>query len=203
MLGRKDLITVLLAVFMTTPVLAIAPVVKTVPAIADNPTIPHDALPDKAVTLKGTSSVQGPGIQATWDFGDGSSPFVSNIANQYDVSTTHTYSGAPGSIFAATLTVLDTRTGESSSSIYRVGIREKSVETEVSVALDEALWYLHKTMNRTQSGVLTPADGAELADLPVTIQEPSTPPTPSLSNRAGSFLPEIPTTPTPKPLRGP
>ncbi len=152
MLGRKDLITVLLAIFMTTPVLAIAPVVKTVPAIADNPTIPHDALPDKAVTLKGTSSVQGPGIQATWDFGDGSSPFVSNVANQYDVSTTHTYSGAPGSIFAATLTVLDTRTGESSSSVYRVGIREKSVETEVSIALDEALWYLHKTMNRTQSG---------------------------------------------------
>ena len=148
----RYLIALFLVVCAAIPVFAAAPVVKTVPAFAGNAAIPHDTIPNKAITLKGTSSIQGPDIQATWDFGDASSSFVSNVSNQYDVSATHIYSGSAGSIFTAKLTVRDTRTGESSSALYRVAMRETSLSTEVNIALDEALWYLHRTMFRTLSG---------------------------------------------------
>src|SRR3954451_24598856 len=129
---RTTLIAPFVAAMLTIPALTAAPVAKTVPAFAGNSAIPHDALAERAVTLKGTSSVQGGGIQATWDFGDGSSPAISNVVNQFDVSATHVYSGPAGSVFSAKLTIADTATGESSSAVYRVAIRERTIETEVN-----------------------------------------------------------------------
>ena len=66
----RYLIAFFLVVCVVIPAFAAAPVVKTVPAFAGNAAIPHDTIPNKAITLKGTSSIQGPDIQATWDFGD-------------------------------------------------------------------------------------------------------------------------------------
>ena len=49
-----------------------------------------------------------------------------------------------GDIFAATLTVTNTTTAESSSATYLVQMRAKSLEVEANIAIDEGLWYLHK-----------------------------------------------------------
>jgi len=97
-------------------VFASGPGRQTVPSFAANAAVPHDALSGKATTLKGTSSVQGADIQATWDFGDSSKPFVFTVLNQYDVSAAHVYSGSSGAIYTATLTILNKGTGEASSS---------------------------------------------------------------------------------------
>ena len=52
--------------------MAQAPVVKTVPWVANNPLIPHDTWSGKSIRVKGTSSMAGANIQYRWDFGDGS-----------------------------------------------------------------------------------------------------------------------------------
>ncbi|MFN7938359.1 MAG: Ig-like domain-containing protein [Bryobacteraceae bacterium] len=133
-------------------VFAAEPVVKTVPWVPSDRAIPHDTFAYKSITLKGTSSLQGPNIRATWDFGDGSAPVSFIVENAYDVSTTHVYYGSPGDNFTARLTVTDTTTGESGSAVYLLSMREKTLHTEVNVAIDEGLWYLHRSMNRLNAG---------------------------------------------------
>ena len=128
--------------------IAAEPVVKTVPWIAADTSIPHDTYAGARVTLKGTSSLQGSNMRATWDFGDGSPSVSFSVENGYDVSATHRYSGAPGTTYTARLTVSDIATGESSSATYAIAIREKTLDTRVNLAIDEGLWYLHKTMAR-------------------------------------------------------
>src|SRR5215469_1018789 len=138
-----------LALLLALPALAAVPVAKTVPRSPSDPTVPHEIFANKTVTLKGTSSIQGSNIQAIWDFGDDTTPSVSIVVNQYDVSATHVYSGAAGTSFTAKLTLVDLTTGESSSTDYPIVIRDRDALTEVRVAIDEGLWYLHKTLNRT------------------------------------------------------
>jgi hypothetical protein len=134
--------------------LAVAPVVKTVPWVASNPLIPHDTWSGKVITLKGTSSQQGGTINYTWDFGDGS-PVVNGTvttANQYALQATHAYTGPVGTVFTATLTVDDTATaGEIGSQKYYVVIEAKTLQVEINVAIDEGLWYLHKSQIRSGS----------------------------------------------------
>lgn len=134
--------------------LAAPPVVKTVPWVATNPLIPHDTWSGKTITLKGTSDVQGSNIQYTWDFGDGSSVATGAVTDRYVIQTTHTYTGTTGTIFTARLMVKDTATNETGSKEYYVKIQDKTLPVEVNVAIDEGLWYLHKTQIRTtESGV--------------------------------------------------
>ncbi|TPW18082.1 MAG: hypothetical protein FD130_402, partial [Halothiobacillaceae bacterium] len=45
-------------------------------------------------------------------------------------------------------TVRDTLTGDTASKEYYVQIQSKTLEVEANVAIDEGLWYLHKTMTR-------------------------------------------------------
>lgn len=142
---------------MLLPVAAAAqvpPVVKTVPWVASNPLIPHDTWSGKQVVLKGTSSVQGSNIQYTWDYGDGSPVSTGTVTNRFVIQSWHTYTGTPGTVFTARLTVLDTTTGLSDSQPYYVEIRELALPVEVNVAIDTGLWYLHSTMYRS-----TGADG--------------------------------------------
>ena len=122
---------------------------KTVSWVASDPSVPHDTFAYQNITLKGTSSIQGAQVRATWDFGDGSAPVTSTVENRYDVSARRVYTGAIGTVFTATLTIEDTSTGESGSAAYLVALREKSLAVEVNVAIDEGLWYLHKNMMRT------------------------------------------------------
>jgi hypothetical protein len=137
---------------------ATQPTVKTVPWVATNPLIPHDAFDGVAHTLKGTADVQGANFEYTWDFGDGSPPVTGTVTNQYTIEASHTYAGSPGNIKVATLTVRDTGTGETDSENYFVAIRAVTLETEVNAAIDDGLWYLHKTMNRFNSGGLDKGD---------------------------------------------
>ncbi len=145
-------LALLLTFVFASPALAVQPTVKTVPWVATNSLIPHDTSSGKSITLKGTSGVAGATIEYTWDFGDGTAPMVGTVTNQYVIDATHAYVGSPNDIFTARLTVTDTSTGESDSQIYLVEIRDKTLETEVNVAIDEGLWYLHKTMQRFSSG---------------------------------------------------
>jgi len=132
--------------------LAVPPVVKTVPWVATNPLIPHDTWSGKTITLKGTSDVQGASIQYTWDFGDGSPVLTGTVTNRYVIEAAHAYTAPEGTIFTARLTVTDTGTGEFGSKVYFVAVQAQSLEVEVNVAIDEGLWYLHKTQDRYTSG---------------------------------------------------
>lgn len=132
--------------------IAAPPVVKTVPWAATNPLIPHDTWSGKEITLKGIADVQGLNIQYTWDFGDGSSVATGTVTNRYAIEAKHTYTGNPDDVFTARLTVMNTGTGETGSKEYFVIIRDKTLDVEVNVAIDEGLWYLHKTQRRTTEG---------------------------------------------------
>ncbi len=127
---------------------AAPPVVKTVPWIATNPLIPHDTYAGKAIRLKGTCDQQGSNLTWTWDFGDGSPVATGTVTNKYVIEASHTYAGPVGTIWTATLTVTNTSTGETGSKHYYVQMREKTLPVEVNVAIDEGLWYLHKTQWR-------------------------------------------------------
>ncbi|HUF61982.1 MAG TPA: PKD domain-containing protein [Verrucomicrobiales bacterium] len=124
------------------------PTAKTVPWVATNPLLPHTIFSGESTTLKGTTDVQGANFEYTWDFGDGSPVFSATVTNQYALEAVHTYTGAVGTIFVATLTVRDTDTGESNTKNYFVEVRTKELSAEVNRAIDEGLWYLHKTQRR-------------------------------------------------------
>ncbi|MFB3827547.1 MAG: PKD domain-containing protein [Bryobacteraceae bacterium] len=139
------------------PLLAAPPVVKVVPWVPSNPTIPHDTWSGKTITLKGTANMQGAGINYVWDFGDGGST-GGQVTNMYAIEATHAYTGSVGTVFTATLTVTNTADGTSASKNYYVAIRAQSLAVEVNRAIDEGLWYLHKTMYRyTCSGGTCPS----------------------------------------------
>lgn len=132
--------------------LAVQPVVKTVPWVATNPLIPHDTWNGKTIRLKGTTNVVGASFEYYWDFGDGTPPTpIAAVSNQYALEVQHAYTGSAGQIFTATLTVRDKTTGETGNKQYYVKIENKSLPVEVNVAIDEGLWYLHKTQSRSTS----------------------------------------------------
>lgn len=138
---------------VSVPAYAAPPVVKTVPWVATNPLIPHSTYSGKSIRLKGTADVQGTNIQYTWDFGDGSPVASGIVSNRYAIEASHAYTGASGTVFTARLTVQHTSTGESASKPYYVQIQERSLDVEVNIAIDEGLWYLHKSQRRfTDSG---------------------------------------------------
>jgi hypothetical protein len=154
---RKILVYVLglalVAAFSPLAAQAAPPVVKTVPWVATNPLIPHDAWTGKSVTLKGTCNVVGANYEYWWDYGDGSGvSAVADVTDNYALEARHDYTGATGTVFTARLTVRDKTTGETGTTEYYVAMRDKTLDVEVNVAIDEGLWYLHKAMNRYTSG---------------------------------------------------
>lgn len=130
---------------------AVQPVVKSVPWVVSNPLIPHDTVSGVAHTVKGTANVQG-AFTYVWDFGDGSPVATGAVSNKYNISASHTYTGSPGDVFTARLTVTDNATSEDDSETYFVAIRTDELGTRVNMAIDRGLWYLHTTMTRTTSG---------------------------------------------------
>jgi hypothetical protein len=142
----------LLAALMPQVAQADPPVVKTVPWVATNPLIAHDTYNGKTVTLKGTCDSEGANFQYSWDFGDGSPPATGIVSNKYVIEATHAYIGIPGQIFTARLTVTNTSTGEQGNQVYYVGMQDKNLDVEANIAIDEGLWYLHKTQTRTNMG---------------------------------------------------
>jgi PKD repeat protein len=133
---------------------AAPPVVKTVPWVATNILVPHDTFVGKNVTLKGTCDQQGATFQYSWDFGDGTPVATGTVTDKYVIEAKHTYTGAVGTIYTARLTVTNTTSGETGSKEYYVAMREKTLQVESNVAIDEGLWALHKAQTRyTESGI--------------------------------------------------
>lgn len=128
---------------------AALPVVKTVPWVDSAPLIPHTTYPAKSIRLKGACDVQGANIQYTWDFGDGTPVSTGTVTDKYAIEASHTYGGAVGTVYTARLTVKNTTTGEQAFKFYYVTMQTRTLETEVNIAIDEGLWYLHKTIVRT------------------------------------------------------
>jgi len=131
------------------PATAAEPSVRVVRWSAADPSAPHQTYSGARITLKGVSNLAGPQIRATWDFGDGSTAASFTVGGNA-ISTAHQYAGEPGTVFKATLTVVDTSTGETGSAVYPVAIREESLATEVNMAIDEGLWQLYQAMRGTQ-----------------------------------------------------
>jgi hypothetical protein len=119
---------------------------------------PHDAIsgnpaPSPTNYLKATTDSSA--AYYYWDYGDGS-PAMSwtTVTNPYDIGTTHTYVGTTGTSFTATVYVKDGATPPNiNSAKYYLTIRDSSLQVKSNLAIDEALWRIHREMNsRTNSG---------------------------------------------------
>lgn len=120
--------------------------------------VPHDAWIGKEIILKGTAhDPDGDSTLAAykWDFGDGySTNWIAGV-NAYVIEARHTYTGAmadgtpygAGKYFTAWLHVKDNEGLEGKDS-YFIAIREKTLDVEVNLAIDNGLWWLHKQQVR-------------------------------------------------------
>ncbi|MCB1849724.1 MAG: PKD domain-containing protein [Gammaproteobacteria bacterium] len=124
------------------------PDVITVPWVAHDPITPHETYNGKQIHLKGiVRDLDAETFQ--WDFGDGTSSAVMTVSDSYDLSVTHTYPDVPeGTPFVATLRVWDTL-GQMGQDTYNVVVKPKNLTTEINVAIDEGLWFLHQRQTRT------------------------------------------------------
>ncbi len=151
--------SVILAILLVAgQVMAQAPIVKTVPAVPLNPLIAHDTWNGNPITLKGTVNSPCTGCTWTWDPGDGSAAFTGTVTDPYAIETVRTYTGTIGQVFTATLTVKNAA-NQSGSAVFYVKLNPPppNLTIEVNHAIDEGLWYLHKTMDRS-----TCADGVNI-----------------------------------------
>lgn len=142
------------------------PNVICVPFHGEKPAVPHDAWIGKEIILKGTAHDKDGDstlVAYKWDFGDGySTDWISGV-NPYIIEAKHTYTGimadgtpyGVGKYFTAWLYVKDNE-GLIGKDCYFIAIRDKTLDVEVNVALDNGLWWLHKQQIRS-----TYADGTE------------------------------------------
>lgn len=144
-----------------------APEVVCVPFHGKHLGVPHDAWIGKEVILKGTAhDADGDSTLESykWDFGDGYSTGWTTGVNPYAIEAKHTYTGTmndgtpygPGKFFTAWLYVKDNK-GNIGKDSYFTAIRDvsdpkKKLEFEVNVAIDNGLWWLHKSQHRYTSG---------------------------------------------------
>lgn len=136
-------------------IINIAPVkaeVVCVPWQPSNEAIAHYTYNGREVTLKGIA--RGAMTQYRWDFGDTTGTDWAPITNSYILQAKHTYNGTVGQQFIATLYGRDAD-GNESTDKYPVRIYDSSdlsihshLDVRVNIAVDEALWYLHKSMTR-------------------------------------------------------
>lgn len=139
---------------------AIAPVVLTVPSVPTNPVTPHQTWSGNTnFTLKGTASSAAPTDAFTydWDPGDGGTHCTGAVTMPaYVIQCAHTYSGATGTVYKATLTVKDTTDGASGNNVTYVTIAAPppNLPIEVNQAIENGLWYIHQHMARTSANGL-------------------------------------------------
>jgi hypothetical protein len=153
-------LTVLAAVgtFFPQRALAVVATVKTVPWDASNFANPHFTYAGKVVKLKGTSDQQAANFHFDWDPGDGGAHCVGTVTNQYVVECAHTYAGAVGTTWTAVLTITDMGTGDNASANYPVIMAANTLDSNVNVAIDEGLWFLHSNMHRYLVGATAEGD---------------------------------------------
>ena len=76
---------------------------------------------------------------ATWDPGDGSGPQAITFSNSRVLELTHTYTGSDSTTFFATIAVNDGTT--TATDTFKVQIVARSLDSEVNMAVDRALWH--------------------------------------------------------------
>ncbi len=69
------------------------------------------------------------------------------VSDPRNLELLHTYAGAPGRPFTATLTVQDTLNNVQASQTYLLQVVADTVPNRGDLAVDEGLWYLHKIQN--------------------------------------------------------
>ncbi len=130
----------------------------TVPANPGRPDAPHLTYSGANITLKGVA--RNGGNQYQWDFGDGSAPMAwTAISNPYNLGVRHTYTGAVGRLFVATLSVRNAvapsvvatasypiRVANAAFTLSTTDMSQTDVRARM--ANDEALWYLHVNASR-------------------------------------------------------
>ncbi len=110
--------------------------------------VPHDTWSGEEVILKAVVKSGKTPITYVWDFGDGTSSTPATVTDSYNLSAKHTYTAAEGTPITARITVTDAD-GRSSSDLYPIIIRAKTLSVEVNKAVDDGLWYVHTTQNRS------------------------------------------------------
>lgn len=113
--------------------------------------LPHETWFGLTNTLKASAGRVPVPFDYIWDFGDGSAPVTNTCTTQagaYGLEARHAYIGAEGTPFFATVTVVETN-GMRSSDTYPLLIRPRNLDTEMNVAIDNGLWWLHKVQQRT------------------------------------------------------
>jgi hypothetical protein len=68
-----------------------------------------------------------------------------------------------GTAWTAILKITDTNTGDNASNTYPVIMRDNNLSSNVNVAIDEGLWYVHKTQQRYLVGMIPEGDWDNLA----------------------------------------
>ena len=133
---------------------AAAPQVVTVPwrGALD---LPHETYNGKSIHLKGVAHNVAPGATASWDPGDGSGPQPVSVDSPDDwvIDIVHTYpNSSDGTPFTATLEVCNNGAGagtECASDTYKVVVRDRSLDVEINIGIDEGLWYSHGQQDRS------------------------------------------------------
>ncbi len=136
-----------LSLFSPSEAEAATPRVICVPILPRDLRVPHETWTGEPTILKGVARDDDGdlvGGRYAWDFGDGSPNEGGLIEDEDNLSITHTYSTdfVPGTLIIARLHVTDLA-GASASDEYRIFIKEKTLDTEVNKAIDDALWWLY------------------------------------------------------------
>ena len=135
-----------------------------VPWVPGNAATPHFTYSGATITLKGIA--RSGATHYYWDYGDGS-PAMSwtAIGNPYNLGANHTYVGAVGQLFLATLHVRDAGMSEDQDT-YSIEIHQSSdmgnnlhLQVRINMAIDRGLWYLHTSMSRATFGAAAPGYG--------------------------------------------
>ncbi|MDD5705612.1 MAG: PKD domain-containing protein [Kiritimatiellae bacterium] len=113
--------------------------------------LPHPSWPGRTNIFKAVASAAPLPFTYTWGFGDGSAPFsglVTNRNQSYTLQTTHAYTGSVGTLYTALVTVAWSESNAVTAT-YEVLLSDKTVVVETDAAIDDGLWYVHGTQQRT------------------------------------------------------
>jgi hypothetical protein len=117
--------------------------------------LPHETWNGNAAILKAVIKSDAFPVNYTWSFGDGTPNQTGTVNNQsdaYKIEASHFYpNSAAGTPYTATLTATDAG-GGTAVDTYRIVVQDKSLSVQTDVSIDTGLWYLQKTMARSDAG---------------------------------------------------